>query len=246
MLVREVVCGVFQIGLGSVNVFLVEPGDGSGRLALIDAGMESDVKAVVRGIESVGRTPGEITDIVVTHAHYDHAGGLAELKRLTGATVWMFPSEAEAVRAGQARPQAKSATPGLMNAVMRMAIQQAPRDLPPCEVEREVADGEMIPVAGGMDVILAPGHTDGHVVLLWPEQGGVLFCGDMCGHSGGLAPSLFNDDPDGAIATLRKVCNLDFEVACFAHGGPITTGAAEAFRKKWDRRRVRRLAVATA
>ena len=61
------------------------------------------------------------------------------------------------------------------------------------------APGETIPVAGGIKAIWTPGHSAGHLVFLWPGDGGVLFTGDAANNVRGLSgPPIFEDMKLGA------------------------------------------------
>lgn len=66
--------------LGQVNSHLLETADG---LVLIDTGYPGNGETIVAAIHSLGHDPQKLRHIVVTHCHEDHAGSLAELKRLT-------------------------------------------------------------------------------------------------------------------------------------------------------------------
>jgi glyoxylase-like metal-dependent hydrolase (beta-lactamase superfamily II) len=66
--------------------------------------------------------------------------------------------------------------------------------------------------------------------FLWPEEGGVLFAGDVAVHLLGLRESLVHADREQATASLARLAALDFEVAVFGHGPPITRRAATRFR----------------
>src|SRR5660397_84841 len=94
---KAVARGVWQVGLRGVNVFLIEAGDG---LVLVDAGLRHSPPRITEAIYSLGRLPQDVVAIVVTHAHRDHAGGLAEMMRRTGAEGWMHPADAALVRDG--------------------------------------------------------------------------------------------------------------------------------------------------
>ena len=97
MKAKEVARGVYQVGLRGVNVFLIDAGDG---LVLIDAGLRNSPAKITEAIYSLGRRPQDVIAIVITHTHRDHVGGLAEMKRRTGAEVWMHPDDAALLRDG--------------------------------------------------------------------------------------------------------------------------------------------------
>src|SRR5262249_7157387 len=104
-----IVPGLWGVSLGFVNAFILDADHG---LAVIDTGSAGKILEAAR---ELGREPSDLRHILVTHCHMDHAGGLAELKRQTGATVMMHPLDAEMVREGEAVRPLKPA-PGLINA----------------------------------------------------------------------------------------------------------------------------------
>jgi glyoxylase-like metal-dependent hydrolase (beta-lactamase superfamily II) len=223
----EVARGVYQVSLRGVNVFLIDSGDG---LVLVDAGLRGSPPRITEAIYSLGRLPQDVVAIVVTHTHRDHVGGLAEMKRRTGAEVWMHPADAALVRDGlYGRPFGPGHGRG------SRAISRAMNLLPssrgePVAVAHEVSDGEALPF-DGLCAVHAPGHTAGHLALLLPRDGGVLFVGDAASNMlrPGLSP--LNEDAAEARRGLRKLAALEFEVACFAHGRAIRSRASETFRE---------------
>jgi glyoxylase-like metal-dependent hydrolase (beta-lactamase superfamily II) len=213
-----------------MNVFLIVLPES---LTLIDTSFPGTSARIFEAVRSIGRDPEEIRDILVTHCHPDHAGGLAELKQATGATAWMHPADAQQTRAGEAfRPYETS--PGLKHQLFTaQVIKQGPTTYEPAVVDKEVEAGETIPVAGGIKAVGTPGHTAGHLVFLWQGDGGVLFVGDAAGNVEGLDLSPIYEDVDQGREDLRALGDLEFDTACFAHGTPIVGGAAQAFRDKW-------------
>jgi glyoxylase-like metal-dependent hydrolase (beta-lactamase superfamily II) len=224
---------VYRIGAGACSVFLIVLADG---LTLIDAGFPGTMALVDEAVRSLGRRPEEIRDILVTHCHPDHAGGLAEVKQATGAEAWMHPADAELVRVGTAFRPWKTA-PGLRNRIFaRLVIQRSPNSFEPVVVEREALPGETIGVAGGIATLGTPGHTAGHLAFLWPGDAGVLFVGDAANHRRRLEPATIYEDLAQGLESLRMLGEQSFETACFAHGAPIVGGAAREFRRTWGRR----------
>jgi glyoxylase-like metal-dependent hydrolase (beta-lactamase superfamily II) len=82
--VREVVDGVFEIGIGYVHAHLIVVDDG---VVLVDTGLPGKADRIERALHDVRRTVGDVTTILLTHRHPDHTGSVAELRRRSGARV---------------------------------------------------------------------------------------------------------------------------------------------------------------
>ncbi len=231
---RELAAGLYQISLGRVNAFLVVADDG---LTLIDCGTADSPPKIVAALAELGRQPADISHILITHAHYDHAGGLAEIKRLSGATTVMHPADAILVGSGLAlRPSFNQVAPGLFNKLFaRLFIKNPTATVELTPIELQLLDGTIVPVAGGMTAVHVPGHSLGQLAFLWPQHGGVMFVADAATNflSLGLAP--VHEDVAVALESAKKLAALDFEIACFGHGRAMVGGASERFKRKWGR-----------
>src|ERR1700716_817244 len=102
--------GLHQVKLKASSAYLIEIGSD---LTLVDCGMPGDGVRILEALTELGRRPSDITRIIVTHAHADHFGGLAEVKAATGAEAWMHPLDAEIVRQGSPIREARDRAPGL-------------------------------------------------------------------------------------------------------------------------------------
>jgi len=128
---------------GYSRAYLVEDGD---RLTLVDTLFDDDAYMIIEYLLRIGRSAHELTDIVLTHAHRSHLGGLARLKKLSGATVWAHDREARHHRGpcvGQAR-LAAAAAPVRLDAVPRAVLPAPPaarplRGRPPAERRRHTS-----------------------------------------------------------------------------------------------------------
>jgi glyoxylase-like metal-dependent hydrolase (beta-lactamase superfamily II) len=112
---------------------------------------------------------------VITHAHRSHLGGLAALKRATGATVYAHRWEADIV-AGDRRAQAVSIVPHqsirLIPFQLGLWLDRPRHD--PCPVDELLDEGDAV---GPLQVMHSPGHSPGHLTFWWPERG-FLIAGD--------------------------------------------------------------------
>jgi glyoxylase-like metal-dependent hydrolase (beta-lactamase superfamily II) len=219
--------------MGYTNAYVLVAEDG---VTLVDSGTKGKQGDILEGVSATGRTPADLKHILITHHHSDHTGSLASLVETTGAKAYVHPLDAPITRGDEpvAGPNPAS-RPGRLLKPLLMRLQ--PARMPPVAIEREVVDGDELPIAGGLKVVHTPGHTAGHVSYLWPESGGVLFAGDAAGKFreiqppvGGLA-SMFTEDPEAAKESFRKLAALEFDTVCMGHGGVLTGQAHAAFKR---------------
>ena len=217
-----------MVPLGPVNAYLLDQGE----LTLIDTGVPGSERKIVRAIERIGKKVTDLKHIIVTHCHPDHAGSVAALKRLSGARVYMHPTDAAMVRKGQSsRPLTPS--PGLLRGLLfRLFIPKKPVPIERCEIDQEINNGTVLPIAGGLKTIHIPGQCAGQVALLW-ARGNVLFAADACANMPTFGLALGYENLQDGLDSLRKLAALDFDIAVFGHGKPIMSGASDKFRVKW-------------
>ena len=79
----EVIPGVFQVTHRGANMLVIA----EDTLILIDAGLRDSASHVLEFIKHIGRSPKEISLILLTHNHIDHMGGLREIKKHTHSRV---------------------------------------------------------------------------------------------------------------------------------------------------------------
>jgi len=182
--------------------------DADGPRAVIDPGDEAP-----RILEVLGGAP--VTDVVLTHAHFDHIGAVAELLAETGARLAAHADDAGSLESAET-------TGGAAFGFEKTA--PAPDLL--------LADGETIEVGGvTLTVLHTPGHTPGGICLLATDGTGVahLFSGDTL-FSGSVGRT---DLPGGDSRALsrsiaQQLAPLDAATIVHPGHGPDTTIAREA------------------
>ena len=227
----ELVPGVHVIDLGMVYAYLYQE---AGRLTLFDTGIATSGQRILDEIEALGRKPGDLAHIVVSHYHADHAGSLAELAERTGAQVLAHRLDAPVVRGEAEEPRAVPESEEERQMIRE--VTKAVPPAPPCAIDRELEDGDEIDLDGGGEVVHVPGHTAGSIALYLPKRR-VLFSADAAvrGPEGNVMVGVFNVDTAQARRSFQRLAALDFEIACFGHGAPMDKEASLAFRRLAER-----------
>lgn len=203
-----------------VNAFVVE----ADVPTLIDTGTPGGAQKLLAAARAAGHEPRSIGRILLTHRHADHASNAAALADLTGAEVHVSPADAPFVTQGTEQPRPKIATP-LGRALLPYVKAALPWKLDAVAAQTDLTEGTRI---GPFRVLETPGHTAGHVSLLWEERG-ILFTGDAAANLTALGPHPVADDIDTARVSFRRLAGEPFDAACFGHGRTIASAAAKAF-----------------
>ena len=139
----RVVGNIYYVGASEVTSFLIT---GSAGHVLIDAGFAETAPQIERNIAALGFRLTDVKILLNGQAHFDHAGGLAELKRLTGARLIASAADAELLARGGKGDFAFGD---------RLTYE-------PVKANRIIADDESISLGDTkLTAHLTPGHTKG-------------------------------------------------------------------------------------
>jgi metallo-beta-lactamase class B len=130
----RIVGNVYYVGAAGVSAFLIRTDDGA---ILIDGGLPETAPHIAASIAKLGVDIRDVKVLLNSHAHYDHGGGLAELKRLTGASLAVSGPDAD-------------------------RLEQGEPSMPAVRVDRRLADGDTVRLGGTtLTANVTPGHTKG-------------------------------------------------------------------------------------
>jgi glyoxylase-like metal-dependent hydrolase (beta-lactamase superfamily II) len=225
---REVADGIYPLrGLKTGRAYLLADHDG---FALIDTSTSGCAARILDAIDALRRPARELHTIVCTHYHHDHTGNVAALRERTGARLLVHVDDAPYVDGRTPWDLARGRLGGLVD-----RFGPKPYAL---RVDGELREGDVVPLAGGLEVVHLPGHTPGSIGL-YARGRGLIFTGDAMMNILGvrLAPSMSTHDVEVARQSARKLASLEFEIALPGHGHPVVGRASEKISEwtaKWE------------
>jgi metallo-beta-lactamase class B len=143
----RIVGNLYWVGTTDLSSYLIVTPQGN---ILINSGAADSVPMILASVESLGFKFSDIRLITASHAHYDHVGGLAEIKRLTGARMLMEEADVPVVESGGRSDFLWGADPSTQ--------------FDPIHIDRSLRDGDKFGL-GGTEITVHhhPGHTKGAV-----------------------------------------------------------------------------------
>lgn len=210
----KVVGNTWYVGTRELSALLVTTPQGH---ILLDGALPQSAGLVRKNIEALGFKVGDIRYILNSHAHWDHAGGIAELQAASGATVLASQSGVDVMKAGTVGPddpQYDAADPVHMPRVAKL---------------KAVADRQRIRVGGTtITAYMTPGHTPGSTTWSW-QSCAAGKCHDVV-YADSLTPVSLgefrftggNGRPDISAsfrASIERVARLKCDVVVSTHPG---------------------------
>lgn len=195
---------VHYVGTYGLSVFLVTTPQGH---LLIDGALAQSVPQILQNIRTLGFDPKDIRYILNTHAHYDHAAGIAGLQRASGAMVIGSAADKPYLEAGRVDHGPSSVVP-----------------FPPVRVDRTVGEGDTVSLGGvTLTAHLTPGHSPGCTSwgLTAKDSAGTprkvfLHCSASLGGQS-LVPPAYPGMADNYRASFAKVRGMQADVFLANH-----------------------------
>lgn len=172
----------------------------AGELVLVDSGAGDSFSQLIRNIRTLGFDPRRVKAVVVTHAHIDHIGALADFQQNYGASLIAHELDTPAIETGQ----------GTGAEFYRVNYR-------PCRIDIRISQPEASLTFGSYELHLVhiPGHTPGSLAIYVDMGKRVLFGQDI---HGPYVPD-WGADPAQAAVSLQKLIDLEADILCEGHFG---------------------------
>jgi glyoxylase-like metal-dependent hydrolase (beta-lactamase superfamily II) len=201
------IVGSLQLGISGrwdSHVYLVK---GTNGLVLIDAGGGTDTEMIFENIRKDGLNPEDIKALLLTHIHFDHSCGAAEIREKTGCQVYLSSKTKHLL-------EAASETEVGLDLAKKQGVYPDWFQYRNCVVDEAVFDGDIIETAGlTFKAIAVEGHSPDSICYQIEINGKQnLFAGDVLFYGGVIG--LINapgSTMDGYRQDLKKLADLNIE-----------------------------------
>jgi metallo-beta-lactamase class B len=150
----QIAGGLYYVGSADLASYLIATPDG---LILINSSLESSVPLIRKSVETLGFKFSNVKILLISHAHFDHCAGSAQIIKLTGAKYEVMDADVPVVESGGRADFHYGKDPGSL--------------YPPAHVDRILHDGDTVRLGGAvLTAHLTAGHTKGTTTWTMDEK----------------------------------------------------------------------------
>jgi len=185
-------------------------------LTLIDTGFKGDFKKIENQIKELGFKMKDIKTIILTHCHSDHCANVNKIKKYSNAKVIAHENEKQYFEKKD-KIRYKEVVKKVFWLIMNTFF-----GVEKININKEVKDGDVIGILGGIRIIHTPGHTPGSMALYHPNKR-ILFSGDSLNNekSFEICRGIYNTDDNILLQSVKKYLELNIEKICVGHGKSV-------------------------
>ena len=201
----HVIDNIYYVGTAGVSSFLIFTLQG---FILTDGGLPESAKQIEANIKTLGFDIKDVKILLNSHAHFDHAGGLAKLKRDSGAKLIASAADKPILERGRISFGPSATDP-----------------FPPVKVDRAVKDGDTVDLGGvTLTAHVTPGHTPGCTNWTMPIVSGgqehtvIFFCSITVAGNPLVNNKAYPAIADDYKASFARLKRIDADIFLAPHG----------------------------
>lgn len=206
------------------------------KVILVDTGMPGQLKAIQSAMNEAGVPFEKLNTVILTHQDIDHIGSLPEILQALNGQVEVYAHELDKPYIEGTKHMMKADPKKISKEVWETIpgpMQALYMNPPKAKVDHTLADGEVLPFCGGIQVIFTPGHTPGHISLYLKESKTLIAGDSMVIGNGEIQGPVPRNTPDmeTALRSVEKYLEYDIHSVICYHGGFSDKNVNEQIRK---------------
>lgn len=213
----------WYVGTDGLSSILVETDAG---LILIDGALPQSAALIETNIREIGFDPRDIKAILLSHPHFDHAGGIAALARYSDAQVFVSEHAVDVMQSG-----------ALSDDDPQFGFGPESTGFPAVEGVIGLADGDGVDIGGvKVSIVHTPGHTAGSATWTWQSCAldacyNIVYADSLTAVS---APGYYYADgaAEEIVASADRIASLDCDILLSPH--PFFFGLHDKIEKRDD------------
>lgn len=203
------------------------------KIVIVDSGGPGESAAILEAIRQSGRSPDEVSLILHTHGHSDHAGSTSELQAVLKVPAAVHARDSDMLRNGRNRPLQPTRLSG------RLLLGMVDQPFPPFSPDIEFESGfDLQPYGVPGQALPLPGHTRGSAAVFLDDRqvigGDVLMGGSMGGKllPGWVRFHYFAEDRAALAESIQMLARYQPTTVHVGHGGPLQGSRVVKFAEK--------------
>lgn len=212
--------------VGGANVIII---GNENEFSIVDTGAFFKTNILLKELEKNSFKIKGLKNIILSHCHGDHIGGVTEIQKMVDAKIVSHKDEVDYILH-------KKILDGPYRKNMIEEIKEMKKfNFTIQKVDLTVEDGDIIE---GFKVINVKGHTPG-LITLYNKEKKIMFFSDVIRNNRGEGltlgiPEKYNVNFEQTKKDGKKLMEYDFDIALFSHGEPIMKNAKYILREKLD------------
>ena len=218
-----------------VNLAVIED---KNEMVLVDCGLPDSFEMIKEKMAEKNLDINKLTKVIITHQDQDHMGSLKEIKdNIKGVQILASEEESKYISGKEEFLRIQNINKAIdkvdEEARKTMeAFKSRVSEVKTVAVDKIVKDGDVLNIAGGIEIVETPGHLPGHISVLVKKEKALITGDALVVENGVLVPSnpQYTLDMEMAKKSIKKLLNYDIDTLICYHGGVFNDNVKEKIK----------------
>lgn len=218
-----------------VNLVVVED---ENEMVLVDCGLPNSFEMIKEKMAEKNLDINNLTKVIITHQDQDHMGSLKEIKdNIKDVQILASEEESKYISGKEEFLRIQNINKAIdkVDEETRKtmeAFKSRVSEVKTVAVDKIVKDGDVLDIAGGIEIVETPGHLPGHISVLVRKEKALITGDALVVENGILIPSnpQYTLDMEMAKKSIKKLLNYDIDTLICYHGGVFNDNVKEKIK----------------